>query len=1060
MEPWKARNQDMARIDELLRTTIPLLTHDPRNAERLSNAAVALFAFEVSWLHGVDERAPAGQSPSAGSARFHHAAVHLLSEADRAFPENRAVLLNLAFLSSLRSQWSNEKATQALSLSEAVGPASRWLAGHPDDVTARFLLGSLVARQSEGLAGLDAAIGVLSPLLDDAKSRPLGYAALGDARLALALRWRDASPFAARDLVRQALADYDRALNEANDPGILTGRAAALDFLGEHGAAVAAQERAVALAPRASELRRSLALLQQRAGDLDGFRDNVSILLDQVLPVWDPPLGNLRFTVADSNLDEALGPGYLGFSFGTDRDLVVVYQTPWQAGAGSYVVALDLFPQPPELLHDGRQESLMPAAAFEFAVDAAVASGDATAATLLVERRQELSGRNAWRIDSLLGANMGSDPYTVGADAAHAVADFRFAQHADRAGLRLAVGVLERSGRYAEASRICRVLEDLHCAGINAYIADDPAAAAALLAAYDRAQTTSGADDPGVALIRLRAGQAAMTFGDLESAKRLFTIASVSGPEAYRAVGFAKLGEIDLDAGHPAAALPKLERALADLWPGEDSLADPATAPSLGARVAVQVVENNRGIARLWSARSSETDPPNCAARRELCSGARADFEAALAIDPANPVYLLNLGWTERLLGDVQAARLHLTKASEVDPSLYPTHNDLGVLAAQDGNLDEARRSFEAALAGSPEYDLALWNLGVIELQNGMSGVAQSQAYFARAIEINPSFRDDEPRLKTDERIYRVAFEPRDFGAWAFGQSASVAASLLGSVGLVAAILNAVKSIGSDKGVEKLARYLELLLKRQNPLSRGLEPAVVTAASRALRMPLSLLGRGVLTAPLLALRHRLAPSLEPDVQGMPGLPTGRHARRWIPWLTTIFVLFGVTIWPVWRGEPQVRIALAVIAVVAIGLAVLTHELGHVVAARLVHARIDYVHWVPGMMLAVLLLPLQLSVGPYMCQRVEAKSEEDAWWAYLGGPLANLAVAAAAYAMFLVQPMPILRLIAGVQLAAVAFVLLPFVPLDGPALERRWPGLLGAMTFVVTATGILLAIGIL
>ena len=38
------------------------------------------------------------------------------------------------------------------------------------------------------------------------------------------------------------------------------------------------------------------------------------------------------------------------------------------------------------------------------------------------------------------------------------------------------------------------------------------------------------------------------------------------------------------------------------------------------------------------------------------------------------------------------------------------------------------------AVAANPRYDLALWNLGVLHMREGVGGIVRGQAYLARAV--------------------------------------------------------------------------------------------------------------------------------------------------------------------------------------------------------------------------------------------------------------------------------------------------------------------------------------
>jgi hypothetical protein len=106
-----------------------------------------------------------------------------------------------------------------------------------------------------------------------------------------------------------------------------------------------------------------------------------------------------------------------------------------------------------------------------------------------------------------------------------------------------------------------------------------------------------------------------------------------------------------------------------------------------------------------------------------------------------------------------------------------------------------------------------------------------------------------------------------------------------------------------------------------------------------------------------------------------------------------------------------------------------------------------------------LLPLRLSSGPFVGHRVVGVSAGRAWWVYLGGPVGNIAVAAIAYGLFLAHPLPLLRLLTEVQLAAIGYALLPFTPLDGSVLGQR-PSVVATIGLCLGVAGVLFSLGML
>jgi hypothetical protein len=124
------------------------------------------------------------------------------------------------------------------------------------------------------------------------------------------------------------------------------------------------------------------------------------------------------------------------------------------------------------------------------------------------------------------------------------------------------------------------------------------------------------------------------------------------------------------------------------------------------------------------------------------------------------------------------------------------------------------------------------------------------------------------------------------------------------------------------------------------------------------------------------------------------------------------------------------------------------------------ARIEPTQWAPGTALALLLLPLGVSSGPYPGQKIVADSQAVSKWVYLAGPLANLITAFLAYVMFKIEPVPAIRLVSQLQFAAMGYALLPFAPLDGAVLARELPGIVAFLAGMSSLLGVLFALGFL
>ncbi len=155
-----------------------------------------------------------------------------------------------------------------------------------------------------------------SPTLAALRSSPataaLGEAGSGDAYLAAAMAVASQAPSLGRHYAEQGLQAYGRALSSALDPGLLTGESLALTLIGDHGGALAAQQRAVSLAPGNPELMLGLASDQEAVGDFEGMQQTADQTLTlslqsadegprwQMIPAY--ALGGLFFLMGLSNI--------------------------------------------------------------------------------------------------------------------------------------------------------------------------------------------------------------------------------------------------------------------------------------------------------------------------------------------------------------------------------------------------------------------------------------------------------------------------------------------------------------------------------------------------------------------------------------------------------------------------------------------------------------------------------------------------------------------------------------------------------------------------------------
>lgn len=989
-EPWPD-------LKTALDAALPELAGDAANAERLNNAAVALFLAGVANAYEV-------KLPLTGGGAYEDSrllemnAVWLLRATERTFGAYRPAHLNVAYLRSVQRTCSSDVGAAR----DAAAAARRQLAADPSDLTAQALAVEALTRADPTEASLQQALALIVPAGPGPAPSALDYALRGDARLTVATAL-DAAPFEARVLARKALSDYDRSLRLAAYSGTYTGRARALALLGELPQAVSSQAAAVALQDnQIGHLR--LADLESAAGDFNAMREDARIAF--MSGVADrPALSNLALTRSTgssagdlTDLNHSLGL----WSIDTRDELDVWDFTAQGCGAGGYVVQ-QLIPRSarPGLPTGGTTLDRAAVTMVDASIllqDSVTGQADGFAWLDAINADQALQGTPDDAMARLDAISVAMSAAIV-SQRGHTVRDLETLHYAEN--------VMRSAGLFQATLRMCErvtrsgadtdgdITSDLLlCSGETAYLEHDLVHAAGLLAgAAVAAHKALQSDTVGQADLELAAVW--QELGRREDARAIFLKGAVV-PETTD-ISLMKLGELALDGGDPRGAIAYYDLALA----------------GLDSQSLIQVAHNNRGIATMH-ADAAPGEAPKCSRSDPTCTEAAADFAEAIAIDPANPVYLVNAAWVARLRGDDTGARKLLDSAVAGDSGVFAAENDMAVMAARTNQHGVAKSELQMALEARPSYDLAMWNLGVLSLDSGPVGIVDGEALLGRATKLNPRLRGEPLNLQFDDRAYRVVFgadQPAS-GAWSVSHSYGVGAAVLGTVAaasITSAALGEVTGRVTELGGEVVRTYVgpvAAILRRRRPA--WLRAPHISSALRP----------WLITLPFLA-------------------------------LTTLVSAYVAGADAGWGGF--------ILALYAVALAILMHESGHLLAAGWMRASVHSLAWPAGIVVSVVMLPFRASSGPYVGHHVEGASPDQQWWIYLAGPAANLIAALLALGAYLAQPLPFLLLVSQVQLAAAAFAVLPFDPLDGKPLSRR-PLAAGVLAIAIAGVGAAIVFG--
>jgi Tfp pilus assembly protein PilF len=129
-----------------------------------------------------------------------------------------------------------------------------------------------------------------------------------------------------------------------------------------------------------------------------------------------------------------------------------------------------------------------------------------------------------------------------------------------------------------------------------------------------------------------------------------------------------------------------------------------------------------------------------CVALATGCSAAEQDTAEA----PSAADTLVQTGLEQLEAGRAEEARTTFENAVSLDPGNAVGHYNLGYLAQQGGDVDEAAAQYDAALDSDPELTAAVYNRAIL-LET--SDVERAVELYRRAIDLDPDLAAAHMRL-------------------------------------------------------------------------------------------------------------------------------------------------------------------------------------------------------------------------------------------------------------------------------------------------------------------------
>lgn len=140
------------------------------------------------------------------------------------------------------------------------------------------------------------------------------------------------------------------------------------------------------------------------------------------------------------------------------------------------------------------------------------------------------------------------------------------------------------------------------------------------------------------------------------------------------------------------------------------------------------------------------------------------------------------------------------------DPTLFSAASNRGVLLAQQGQLEEAIRSFRNAVAINPEFATGWANLGrALMMAHPVASFVEAQGALGRAGTLQHQLRGTQPDLQIDESVYDTGLDlsrplPPN---WRFSETATPPITALTAVAILVVLVRLICALLLDQGGDR-----------------------------------------------------------------------------------------------------------------------------------------------------------------------------------------------------------------------------------------------------------------